>query len=157
MQIDTDQLLALLDGGRADINPIADLENAPVEVCNSATALISTPISIKRRGVETRLVIHSDSSSKREPEAKLAEVVPRAHLYLDRLSDGAGRTVAEIADLFDVHSADVSRILPLAFLAPKIVERILDGAQPADLTIRKLARVSDLPLRWSDQEVLLLR
>lgn len=157
MHIDTGRLIALLDGGRADINPIADLEYAPVEVCNSATALISRPIIIKRRGVETRLVIDSDLTSKREPDAKLVEVVARAHLYLDRLSDGAGRTVAEVADLFGVHSADVSRILPLAFLAPKIVEKILNGTQPADLTIRKLARVSDLPLRWADQEALLLR
>jgi site-specific DNA recombinase len=87
----------------------------------------------------------------------LVDVIAKAHLFLDNLTDGAGRTVAEVADLFGVHNADVSRILPLAFLAPKIVEKILNGTQPADLTIRKLARVSDLPLRWSEQEANLLR
>lgn len=90
------------------------------------------------------------------PEPKLVEAIARAHIYLNKLTDGDDRSVAEVADLFSVHSADVGRILPLAFLAPKIVEKILNGTQPAGLTIRKLARVSDVPLRWSDKEALLL-
>lgn len=157
MQIDTGRLLAWLDCGEADIGPTGRAADTRVDAQHSSIVVISTPITIKRRGVETRLVIDSDSSSKREPDAKLGDVIVRAHLYLGKLTDGAGRTVAEVADLFGVHAADVSRILPLAFLAPKIVEKILNGTQPADLTIRKLARVSDLPRRWSDQEVLLLR
>ena len=59
-------------------------------------------------------------------------MLSRAYLYLGRLTDGAGLTIAVVADLFCVHSADVSRILPIAFLAPKIVEKILDGTQPED-------------------------
>ena len=157
MQIDTGRLLAWLDCGEADIGPTGRAADTRVDAQHSSIVLISTPITIKRRGVETRLVIDSDSSSKREPDAKLGDVIVRANLYLGKLTDGAGRTVAEVADLFGVHAADVSRILPLAFLAPKIVEKILNGTQPADLTIRKLARVSDLPLRWSEQEAHLLR
>jgi site-specific DNA recombinase len=34
------------------------------------------------------------------------------------------------------------------FLAPDILEAILDGRQPPDLTFDKLTR--NLPLRWSD-------
>ena len=36
-----------------------------------------------------------------------------------------------------------------AFLAPDIVEAILDGRQPADLTVQKLLR--SLPLAWAEQ------
>jgi site-specific DNA recombinase len=157
MQIDTGRLLAWLACGESDIGPPGRAADTRVDAQHSSIVVISTPISIKRRGVETRLVIDADSASSRKPDPRLVDAVARAHLYLGKLTDGAGRTVADVANLAGVHSADVSRILPLAFLAPKIVERILDGAQPADLTIRKLARVSDLPLRWSDQEVLLLR
>jgi DNA invertase Pin-like site-specific DNA recombinase len=157
VQIDTGGLLAWLDSGEADIGRPGWAADIRVDAQPSSIVVISTPISIKRRGVETRLVIGSDPSSKRKPDAKLVDVIMRAHLYLGKLTNGAGRSVAEVADLFGVHSADVSRILPLAFLAPKIVEKILNGTQPADLTIRKLARVSDLPLRWSDQEAHLLR
>lgn len=157
MQVDTGRLLADLGKGGADPGSTGPSADTEIEAHHSSIVVISSPISIKRRGVETRLIIDSDSSSKRKPDARLVDVIARAHLYLDKLTDGAGRTVAEVGDLFCVHSADVSRILPLAFLAPKIVEKILNGTQPADLTISKLARVSDLPLRWSDQEALLLR
>ncbi len=54
-----------------------------------------------------------------------------------------------------VHRADISRVLPLAFLSPKIVEAILIGRQPVDLTSRRLARLTDLPLPWHDQEAAL--
>ncbi len=51
-----------------------------------------------------------------------------------------------------MYPADVSRILPLAFLAPDIVTAILDGTQPADLTAQKLKRLKDLPLDWQNRE-----
>jgi len=43
-------------------------------------------------------------------------------------------------------------VLPLAFLAPDIVEAILTGAQPADLTATKLVRRIDLALDWTVQK-----
>ena len=42
------------------------------------------------------------------------------------------------------------RRLNCAFLAPDIVEAILDGLYPADLTIKKLCR-RRLPLDWAEQ------
>ncbi len=45
-----------------------------------------------------------------------------------------------------------SRTLPLAFLAPDIVEAILAGRQPAELTARQLHPISDLPTDWSAQK-----
>jgi hypothetical protein len=45
----------------------------------------------------------------------------------------------------------VSRLLPLAFLAPDIVERILLGHQPADFSVARLANEFQLPLGWAEQ------
>jgi site-specific DNA recombinase len=44
--------------------------------------------------------------------------------------------------------------MPLAFLAPDIVEAILAGTQPVDLTAETLARRADLPRSWSEQKSL---
>ena len=41
-------------------------------------------------------------------------------------------------------------LLPLAFLSPRIVSKILDGTAPAGLTITVLARA--LPWSWAEQE-----
>lgn len=54
-----------------------------------------------------------------------------------------------------IDASDLSRILPLAYLSPKLTEAILTGRQPADLTLRKLTRGNELPIEWSEQNELL--
>jgi ParB-like chromosome segregation protein Spo0J len=51
--------------------------------------------------------------------------------------------------------AEISRLLPLACLSPEIVEAIIAGNQPANLTVERLKRLPDLPLEWSKQHQLL--
>jgi hypothetical protein len=43
----------------------------------------------------------------------------------------------------------VGRVFECAFLAPDIVERILEGHQPDDLTFARLT--NKIPLSWSEQ------
>ncbi len=69
---------------------------------------------------------------------------------LRMLTDGMGRTIADVANDVGVHVADASRILPLAFLAPKITDAILRGRQPVELTAHALMR-GDLPHLWAHQ------
>lgn len=45
----------------------------------------------------------------------------------------------------------MSRVLPLAFLAPDIVEAIIDGQQPVELTVTALRRGPELPASWDAQ------
>ena len=111
--------------------------------------VIERKIAIKRRGVETRLII--DGPADNEPDSSLVNLVARARYYLDRLCDGSVSSIAELAEELSVHRADISRILPLAFLSPAITDAILTGRQPADLTSRTLARCADVPFLWSSQ------
>jgi len=64
-------------------------------------------------------------------------------------SNRVERSVPELRR-YGIHQADVSRVLPLAFLAPDIVEAILDGRQSVELTVARLKRVR-LPHAWADQ------
>ncbi|MCH7959900.1 MAG: hypothetical protein IID08_07205 [Candidatus Hydrogenedentes bacterium] len=45
------------------------------------------------------------------------------------------------------------KLLPLAFLAPDIVDEILDGRQPAMLTLEDLTKTK-LPLNWEQQRTI---
>jgi site-specific DNA recombinase len=47
------------------------------------------------------------------------------------------------------------RSLPLAFLAPEILQAILAGKQPLDLTAKGLIRTIYLPLDWQMQKQVL--
>jgi site-specific DNA recombinase len=120
------------DAGQPEVDPFA----------------ISVPMTLRRRGAEAKLVLEGQSPS-RKPDDGLVEALAKAHVMLGMLTDGSARTIAEVANETGTHVADVSRILPLAFLAPKITNSILRGRQPVELTTRALMR-DDLPHLWAD-------
>ena len=107
------------------------------------------PLEIRRRGVEARIVLASGEDT--EPAPLLVDLIGRAHLLPRKLTDGSGRSMARLAAETGIHIADVSRLLPLAFLSPKLIDAILTGRQPAELTGRRLQRAEDLPAIWSAQ------
>jgi uncharacterized membrane protein AbrB (regulator of aidB expression) len=45
----------------------------------------------------------------------------------------------------------VARVLQLAFLAPKIVELVVTGNQPIEMTAQGLITLSDLSPSWTEQ------
>ena len=114
---------------------------------------IELPLAIRKRGMERRLVIEGQNPSRSRLDHTLIDLVARAHIYLEALT--AGRERREIAAQYGVHPEDVSRLLPLAFLSPRIVSAIMTGQQPADLTARYLTREIDLPLDWAAQDKLI--
>jgi len=117
--------------------------------------VIDLPLSVRKRGVERRLVIDGQAAVRSRPDKPLIDMIARAHVYLATLTDGQGLGRKAVAKQFGVHAEDVSRLLPLAFLSPRIVELILTGRQPADLSVRHLARGIELPISWAAQHKLL--
>ena len=110
------------------------------------------PLQIKRRGVEMRLVIERGDSSRPKVDPILLKEIARAHRCFQALLTRRVASIAELAAREGVDDRYVSNVLPLAFLAPEIVEAIVRGAQPADLTATKLVRGIDLPLDWQAQK-----
>jgi site-specific DNA recombinase len=49
----------------------------------------------------------------------------------------------------------VGRLIRLAFLAPDIVESIVEGRQPTSLTAEAVTRRIELPLEWRPQKTAL--
>ena len=56
---------------------------------------------------------------------------------------------AEIAQRFALSEPHVRRLLRFVYLAPDIVEAIVEGRQPRILTVKLLLR--GIPLDWADQ------
>ena len=63
----------------------------------------------------------------------------------------ARSTTRAIAAEAGVGGSYFTRILRLGFLSPDIVEAILRNDHPLDLTAKKLAANSRLPIGWQDQ------
>ena len=113
------------------------------------------PLRLKRRGVEMRLVIEGPSAAPNQPDPILLKEIKRAHRCFAALVSGQVRSVAELATIEGISDRYVSSLLPLAFLAPDIVEAIAAGRQPPDLTAHRLIRTIDLPVAWAAQKQLL--
>ena len=114
------------------------------------------PMRIKRRGVETRLVIEGGGNrSVPTVDAALIKAVVRAHTWFDDLVAGRAESLKAIAKAESLSDRYVSRLMPLAFLAPEIVAAVLAGTQPVDLTAESLINHTDLPLSWTEQNTLL--
>jgi len=113
------------------------------------------PTRIKRRGVEIRLVLEASGSTPAEQDPALIKAVARAHKWLDDLMNERMASLREIAKAEGVTPRYVGNLFPLAFLAPDIVEAILNGTQPPDLTLERIIRHIDLPQDWSEQRVVL--
>ena len=114
---------------------------------------IELPIVLRRRGNGMRIVIESPYVQP-EPDPSLVDLIARAHPYMDRLTGPSPMNTTSIAETFGVDRADVGRIVPLAFLSPKMLEAILSGRQPSSLTARHLAR-TELSILWSEQDAAL--
>ena len=105
----------------------------------------------KRCGGEMRLLVPPDlpGQVRPNPVPSLLKVIARARQWYEWVIAGkvwGGRSIAQKTGFDERH---VSQILECAFLAPDIVEAILDGRQPENLTWKKLTR--HMPIIWVEQ------
>ena len=82
----------------------------------------------------------------------LIKAITRCRQWADNLLAGRVASVAAIARREGVLPNYVRRLTRLAFLAPRIVEAIVAGHQPPELTAKALTERMELPLLWSEQE-----
>lgn len=115
------------------------------------------PARVRRRGVEMRLVIHGRNSGSGDGrvDPALVKAIVRGQQWFEDLASGRARSLREIAEAEGVSDRYVGHLIPLAFLAPDIVARILSGAQPVDLTTEVLTKRIELPVDWAEQRVML--
>ena len=86
----------------------------------------------------------------------LIKAIARGHAWFEELAAGGARSLRELADRDRITRRYVRRLVDLAFLSPELVESILNGRQPVELTATRLTEL-DLPLDWTDQRSLLAR
>jgi len=80
----------------------------------------------------------------------MVRAIARAHIWNRQLINGSFASASEIARTEGVTARYIYKLLPLAFLAPDIVEAISQGCQPGDLTLRTLTTTS-IPDDWAAQ------
>jgi hypothetical protein len=130
-------------------------ENTPALVESEDDLItLNYPLQMKRRGVETKLIIGGQAVGGSDPD--LINLIAKAKDWYEGLKNGTHPTIGSIAKTQNVDRSDISRTLMLAFLAPSIVKDFINGKHPADLTVDQLRRLSpNLPLDWNSQRAFL--
>ena len=133
-----------------DASPAPALEVEPIR--------LEVPFQLRRRGVEMKLVIPHEGHDRQHarPDPSLIKAVARGYRWFQDLATGRAASLRDIAAREGIGEGYIGRLVQLAFLAPSIVEAILDGTQPVDLTAARLTGRTGLPLRWSEQQRLFL-
>jgi site-specific DNA recombinase len=99
-----------------------------------------------------RLIIDGDATPAARVDLPLLKATARAYRWCDDLVSGRVRSIGEIAKRERLTGRYVRRVMRLAFLAPRIVEAIAEGHQPAGLTTLAMTQRIELPPLWSAQE-----
>jgi len=116
-----------------------------------ATFPLTLPFQLKRRGVEAHFIVTTGLEPNRRVDPNLVRVIGNAWAWFQELSTLPNSSAKAIAARENIPASEVSRQIPLAFLAPDIVSAILNGEQPVDLTAKRLQRMADLPVDWELQ------
>ncbi|MBX9634734.1 MAG: hypothetical protein K2X44_07105, partial [Magnetospirillum sp.] len=80
----------------------------------------------------------------------LSTALIRAEAWKKKLLSGEAATVEDIAQTEGLKAAYVARVIRTAFLAPDLKAAILDGRQPAGLTLQGVM-TRGVPLDWVEQ------
>lgn len=112
-------------------------------------------MELKRRGYETRLVLPSGDPSPPPQQSviRLRDALKQALTWHAALTKGKVRSVASLAAREKLDEAHVRRRLQLAYLAPDLMQAIIDGTLPPECSPTQLRQ--GIPLDWREQRRIL--
>lgn len=134
---------------RLDLSALLPTEKAKLPI----HAAFEVPFQKRQTGRARPIIIAPPDAP--QPDQGLINLVADARRWSAELLDGTSSTIRQIEDREGGRSGSVSRILPLAWLAPDISTAILEGRQPQHLTAKMLRSLSELPLDWHEQRKIL--
>ena len=116
------------------------------------------PMTFRRRAGKAVIVLPNGDRAIERREAlidnAMVKLLARGHRWHRKLFDGTHASIEDLAKSESISPSFVSRILRLAYLSPTVVEAILDGKYPANLTMKDL--MEPFPMEWEGQEKLFL-
>ena len=110
--------------------------------------VLAAPVSLKRRGIELRLVYAAPDARPAKRDPHLINLIRRGWAAWKKLT-------SEQRSANPVERSHLVRLARLRFLAPDITLAIIEGRQPVELTARALLRCGELPIEWADQRKML--
>jgi hypothetical protein len=113
---------------------------------------VQVPFAIRKRGGRKLVLVPGGNDlvpDRPRVDNAMIKALARAFRWRKLLETGLHGTIEELAKAEKINASYVSRILRLTLLAPQVVEVILHGRQPSDLTLAKI--MEPFPVIWQEQ------
>lgn len=142
-------LRQVLENGGRSITSSEDDSDKSIDP--SGLICLTIEAKLRRSGGKVHLVVppSSDNLSPAHPNSSLIKAVARARNWYNSVLKGESFDQVSLARHAGLTERYVGKVFGCAFLAPDIVEAILEGRQPRDLTLQKLC--GDIPVSWAEQ------
>jgi hypothetical protein len=111
---------------------------------------LTIPIRLKHRQGAIVIDVGNRADQAGRIDRALVRAVCLARAWTKSLADGDVDSTKEIARQSGLCHHYAARLMPLAWLAPDLVEAILNGRQPRALSLGALSK-EPLPLDWDEQ------
>jgi site-specific DNA recombinase len=121
---------------------------------SDTTIKLSIAATLKRTGKELKFIVPS-ATDYATPDQSLIKLLVRARALQTTIERSGSASIEEIASQQNLTPSYVARLMRLNFLAPDIVEAIVAGRQPAELSANKLMKDTRFPLSWHEQRLTL--
>ena len=117
------------------------------------TITVHIPIKLRHQGGRKQVVTPAGATPWIPPPSRidntLVKAIVRAHRWRDMLESRDYATARDLAKAENINESYLGRVLRLTLLAPKIVENIQEGKQPASLELEGLLK--KFPVEWYQQ------
>jgi hypothetical protein len=124
-----------------------------------SSVTVSVPLTIRRRGGRKQIIgpdgavaRQSDGGASVIPvngDPALIKALARGFRWRRMLEEGRYASISEMAKAEGIERGYVGSLLQLTLLAPEMVEAILEGRQPAGVTLPAL--LEGVPVGWGEQ------
>lgn len=133
----------LIQALRGTLNAKPDDEPKPIK--------ITADIKLAPTQNGSKIVIGSVTPGR---NMQLVKAIARSFLWNEQFITGEKKTIKQIGDDNNISAISyISRVMRLRFLAPDIIESILEGTQPIEWTVEKLFTVQTFD--WQEQRKVL--
>jgi len=145
------------DGMQITLNlrTLLPAERFPAGGANDLRMTRLVPLQIRRRGIEARLVIPGEEVAAPRTDPALLRALARGYQWFGELAAGTAVSTRQIAAREGVSDSYVRHLVPLALLAPSVVESICAGRQGVCLSAERLKTQAGVPIEWAAQQRLL--
>ena len=116
------------------------------------TVTLHIPFRVVKRGGRKEMQLPDSAAQPRRTDNTLVKALARAFRWKRMLESGEFASISELAEKEGIAFTYMARLMRLSLLSPKLVDAVMEGHQPANITLANL--MDPFPADWKEQHAL---